>query len=146
MKASTTAPDAHMDPWRAVELVTGHCVLFGFAWRHPKTGGLSWLRSTPLLHLDVLERRAVTQSGRRYALGRQLEAEDIPAEGEEAWVAFQLLLGGDIRAGAVPAIAVDPWEDARWLTAQKMARHLRLPPLPRASGPVTRFLEQYRAA
>lgn len=147
MRASTAEPDAQLNPWCAVDLVSGHRILFGFAWRHPTTGGLSWLRSTPLLRLDSQERRAITQSGRRYALGRQLAAEDIPAEGEEALVAYLLLLGEDARdAGAVPAIAVAPWRDARWLTAQKMARHLRVPPPPRASEPVTRFLEQHRSA
>ena len=147
MRASTGEPDAQLDPWCAVDLVSGHRVLFGFAWRHPTTGGLSWLRSTPILRLDTLERRAVTRSGRRYALDRQLAAEDVPAEGEEAWVAYLLLLGHDARnAGAVPAIAGVPWRDARWLTAQKMARHLRVQPPPRASQPVARFLEQHRAA
>jgi hypothetical protein len=136
-----------MDPWCAIDLVSGHRVLFGFAWRHPSTGGLSWLRSTPLFHLATVKRHAVTQSGRRYALGRQLAAKDMPDEGDEAWVAYQLLFGEDARnASTMPVIAVDPWHDARWLTAQKIARHLRVPPPPRAGEPVARFREQHGVA
>ena len=120
-----TAPDATLDPWCVVPTVTGERLLFGYAVSHPKTGGLSWMCSSPVQQLDETGKRAVTASGRHYALGRPIEPADIVAEGEEAWLAFDLLIGSAARdAAAVPSISTDRRQDGKWLTACKVARHL----------------------
>ena len=95
MIATDATADAYMDPWCVVSVITGERLLFGFAVRHPATGGLSWVRSTPIRHLDEVTGCAITESGRPYALGRRIEPEKVPLEGEEAWLAFDLLIGAD---------------------------------------------------
>jgi hypothetical protein len=141
------ASDARMDPWCIVPLVDGTQVLFGFAMRHPVTGGLGWTRSTPVESLDATAHRASTASGRRYELGRRVEPQDIPSEGEEAWIAFDLLIGLDAADGdSVPPISADPERDGRWVAACKIARHLRLVPPGRAPALVERFLALHATA
>lgn len=136
-----------MDPWCVVPLVCGDRVLFGFATRHPVTGGLGWTRSTAVQELDAIAYRAVTASGRRYELGRRIDPEDIPAEGDEAWMAFDLLIGPDAADGdAVPPISADPTRDARWVAACKMARHLSIGAPGRSPSEVEAFLELHLAA
>lgn len=133
--------DAVLDPWCLVPLQDGEDVLFGYALSHPGTGGLSWLVSTPIRDLNPRRDRAVTASGRRYRLLRRIELEDIPDEGDEAWVAFDLMLGGDVAdIDAVPPISADPPADTRWVAACKMARHLGLAPPQRSPKNVEAFI------
>jgi hypothetical protein len=134
---------ARMDPWCPVPLIGGARVLFGFAVWHPNTGGLSWVCSTPIRKLDAASGQATTASGRRYTLGRQIQPEDVPGEGEEAWIAFDLLIGADAADGdAVPPISADPGRDTRWVTACKVARHLGLGAPRRAPADVDGFLRR----
>jgi hypothetical protein len=133
--------DAVLDPWCAVDLIDGGCVLFGFALRHSGTGGLSWTCSTRVRTMDPARRRAVTASGRRYELRREIELRDIPDAGLEAWLAFELLVGDDAKHGAaVPPVSADPEREARWLAACKIARHLGLPTPGCAPSVVEAFL------
>jgi hypothetical protein len=130
-----------MDPWCAVPLIGGERVLFGFAVWHPNTGGLSWVCSTPIREFDAASSQATTASGRHYMLGRRIQPEDVPDEGEEAWISFDLLIGADAADGdAVPPISADPARDARWITACKVARHLGLTAPSRAPTDVEAFL------
>ena len=136
--------DAHLDPWCAVRLIGGDEILFGFALVHPTTGGLGWLTSTAISSLDRKRRRAVTASGRRYRLGRRIEPEDIPGEGDEAWMAFDLLVNPDAEdTEAVPPISADPPADMRWVAARKMARHLGLAVPGRAPKEVEAFISEH---
>ncbi|SDB75009.1 hypothetical protein [Belnapia rosea] len=138
------APDALMDPWCAVPVVAGGRVLFGFTLQHPILGRLSWARSSPLVTLDMAAGRATTASGRRYQLGRQVEPKDIPSLGDEAWLAFDLLIGLDAEDGdAVPHISADAARDARWLGACKMARHLGLAPPGRTAAETDAFVVRH---
>lgn len=108
--------DAVLDPWCEVPLSAGTSVLFGFALRHPTTSGLGWLASTEIVALNHATSRARTRSGRRYGLGRRIELHDIPAEGEEPWVAYQLLLGQDAPDwDVVPPCVADAAADRNWL-------------------------------
>ncbi len=141
-----TRPEAALDPWCVVRLSCGREILFGFAIRHPVTGGLSWTRSSAIRRLDAARHRAVTASGRRYELGRRIELPDIPEEGEEAWVAFDLLIGSEAADDdAVPPISADPGHDMRWLAACKAARQLGIAAPGRAPRRVTAFLRENRA-
>jgi hypothetical protein len=143
MIAQVVPPDAHMDPWCLVPLATGGEILFGFAVHHPTTRGLSWVRSTPVLALDEATGRATTMSGRRYGLGRRIEPAGISLEGEEAWLAFDLLIGDDAANDvAVPPISTDRKSDVIWLAACKMARHLGIAGPGRAPDAVQAFVVQ----
>jgi hypothetical protein len=127
--------------WCAVLLTGGARVLFGFAAWHPNTGGLNWVCSTPIRELDAELGQATTASGRRYRLGRHIQPEDVPGEGEEAWISFDLLIGADAADGdAVPPISADPWRGTQWVTACKMARHLGLTAPGREPADVETFL------
>lgn len=142
-----STPDACMDPWCLVQLVTGQSVLFGFAVRHPTTGGLSWVRSTVVEEHDAAAGRARTRSGRVYDLGRHLLQEDIPAESLEAWVAYDLLMADDAkRYDAVPPVSADLELDAMWLAARKMAKHLDVSPPNRRPAQVHAFLRRHMDA
>lgn len=140
-----TRPEACLDPWCAVRLSCSQEVLFGFATRHPVTGGLSWTRSSPIRNLDVARSRAVTASGRRYELGRRIELQDVPDQGEEAWLAFDLLIGSEAVDDAVPPISADPERDACWIAACKMARRLGVAAPSRAPSRVAAFLRDHSA-
>jgi hypothetical protein len=133
--------DAHLDPWCAVPLETGETILFGYALHHAETGGLAWLGSSELLHLDAAHGRARTRSGRRYLLGRQFAAIDVGGEGEEARLAFQLLIGFDFEE-LDDLVEVD----RRWLQARKAARHLGIEPPPRTAVATRSFFERHGAA
>ena len=138
--------DAVLDPWCIVPVRDGEDVLFGYALSHPTTGGLSWIVSTPVRELDARRGRAVTASGRRYRLLRRIELEDIPAEGEEPWMAFDLMLrDAAADTDAVPPISADPPADTRWVAACKMARHLGLAPPRRAPREVEMFISRHLA-
>jgi hypothetical protein len=119
--------DAYMDPWCVVPLATGEEVLFGFAVAHSATSGLSWLRSTPIRQLDTRSVFATTWSGRLYELCRRIQPEDIPLEEDEAWIAYDLLIGPDARDNElVSPISADRECDAEWVSAYKMARQPRV--------------------
>ena len=136
-----------MDPWCVVELVAGGSVLFGYAIRHAATGGLSWTCSTPIVELDADGGHARTMSGRRYRLGRRIDIGDIPDEGEEAWLAFAVLIGANAADGdAVPPVSADPAREGMWLAACKMARHLRVAPPGRAPKELDVFIGKYLEA
>jgi hypothetical protein len=53
---------------------------------------------------------ATTASGRRYTLGRRIQPEDVPGEGEEVWISFDLLIHA-ADEDAVPPISADPRRD-----------------------------------
>jgi hypothetical protein len=147
MTLADESPTARMDPWCIVPLWNGTDVLFGYAVRHPTTGGLSWVSSTEIEELDAAAGRARTRSGRLYELGRRIELQDIPEEGEEPWVAFELLLGHDVDdPEAVPPRVADPAADAEWVAACKAARHLAVAPPRRIPKEVTEFLDRHLAA
>jgi hypothetical protein len=133
--------DAHLDPWCAVPLETGETILFGYALHHAETGGLAWLGSSELLHLDAAVGRARTRSGRRYLLGRRFAAIDVGGEGEEARLAFQLLVGVDFEE-LDDLVEVD----RRWLQAKKAARHLAVAPPARTDAATRAFFREHGAA
>ncbi len=144
MSRREPAPDARMDPWCEVALAGGGTVLFGYVAVHPWTGGLAWTRSSSVLSLDAATGRAATLSGRRYALGRRIEATAVQREGLEAWVAYDLMVApGAEDADAVPPVGADPLRDAMWLTACKISRHLEVPMPGRAHGKVNAFLTEH---
>jgi hypothetical protein len=66
-------------PGLVVVDVDGELSLFGFAARHPGTGGLSWMPSTEIVELDESAGRARTSSGRVCALG--VTQEELDEEG-----------------------------------------------------------------
>jgi hypothetical protein len=133
--------DAHLDPWCLVPLETGESILFGYARHHAKTGGLAWLSSSEVLDLQEVPGRAVTRSGRRYLLGRQFEAIDVGAEGEEARLAFELLIGREYEdLDALVEV------DRRWLMAKKAARHLGIEPPVRTDSATRGFFDRHAAA
>ena len=133
--------DAHLDPWCLVLLETGESILFGYALRHAKTGGLAWLSSSEVLDLQEASGRGVTRSGRRYLLGRQFKAIDVGAEGEEARLAFELLVGREYED--LDALAE---VDRRWLMAMKAARHLGIEPPARTDSATRTFFDRQAVA
>ena len=136
MGAADDGPAASgLDPWLPLEL-GGEEVLFGYAERHPATGGLSWVRSSPVAELDEEAGRARTASGRVYALGRRVALEDLDEEGSTA---LRLLAAESL--GAEPLPGDD--DDARWVSARKWARHLGVEAPPRDRAAVGRFLRRH---
>ncbi len=133
--------DAHLDPWCEVPIETGGSILFGFALHHESTGGLAWLSSSELLELDAAAARARTFSGRRYLLGRRFDPLDVGGEGEEARLAFQLLIGVDYE-DQDELVEVD----RRWLMAMKAARHLQVAPPLRTDSATRSFFKTYGEA
>jgi hypothetical protein len=132
------APDARLDPWCLVPLPGRAEYLFGFAAYHSGTGGLSWMRSSPLELLDQARGRAITESGRLYELGRRTEPTEL--RDPEGKAAFRLLTGtsGDCREEA-PLLSA-------WLTACKIARWIAAQPPPCCSVEVERFITKHRQA
>ncbi len=127
---------AGLDPWLPLEL-GGEEVLFGYAGRHPATGGLSWVRSSPVVELDEEAGRARTAGGRVYALGRRVDVEDLDGE---ARAALRLLAAEFLGAEPLPGDA----QDARWVSARKWARHLGVAAPPRGDrAAVERFLRRH---
>ncbi|MBL6080755.1 hypothetical protein JMJ56_22320 [Belnapia sp. T18] len=138
---------AEMDPWCTVPLQSGTEVLFGYASVHPGTGGLSWMSSSEIMELDIPIGRARTRSGRIYKLGRQFALENLYYEGEEAVIAFELLLGDDVIDQANTATQVlDRLADSHWVAACKVARHIGIEPPKRILHDVDSFLSQHREA
>ncbi len=126
---------AGLDPWLVLEL-GGAEVLFGYAERHPATGGLSWVRNSPVVELDEAAGRARTASGRVYALGRRTAIEELD---EEARTALRLLAAESLGAEPLPGDA----DEARWVSARKWARHLGAAAPPRDRAAVARFLRRH---
>jgi hypothetical protein len=89
-------PEASLDPWCIARLKSGERILFGFAIRHPRTMGLSWVKSTPVRSLDDVKGHAVTESDRLDGLGRRFDVNNIRDEGVEAWVAYGTLFSTDV--------------------------------------------------
>ena len=131
---------ACLDPWCLVPTVDGETLLFGFAIRHPDTGGLGWLLSTEVLELEADHGRAVTRSGRRYTLGRRFDPVDVGAEGEEPRLAFDLLA-----ANAFESMESLREVDRDWLMACKAARHLAVDKPVRSQVGVAKFIADYKA-
>jgi hypothetical protein len=105
----------------------GSACLFGFADKHARTGGLSWTLSTPIQeHVGAYAR---TLSGRIYHLGDQITEAKLTEEGK---IALRLLTDHS------PYPEME--DDVRWISAQKMARHLNLLPPPRVVSLVNTFL------
>lgn len=139
--------DARLDPWCLVPLEGDIEVLFGYGIRHPVLVGLSWMTTSPVVELDAKAGRALTKSGRSYELGRQVLLADVPREGEEAWVALDLMLGSSLDdREAVPPRVADLEGDRNWLAACKAARHLGLPTPGRTPWEVEEFLGLHLAA
>jgi hypothetical protein len=118
--------DASMDPWCLIRLAGGD-VLLGYAARHPATGGLSWVRSTPVVEINELARWARTESGRRYRLGRGIALAELPRVSDEGWIAYLLLVA---RAEGMLADSDGSFFEtaASWLAACKAARWLKVHP------------------
>ncbi len=133
--------DAALDPWCLVLTTDGTTFLFGFSTRHPRTGGLGWLISTEALELDVEHGLAITRSGRRYSLGRRFEAVDVGGEGEEARLAFELLVGSSFEEEDVLKEV-----DRHWLMACKAARHLAVARPMRTQTGVSHFFKTHSEA
>jgi hypothetical protein len=148
MSDSSDPPgDARLDPWCLVPLEGNIEVLFGYGIRHPVLLGLSWMTTSLVVELDAEAGRALTKSGRRYELGRQVLLADIPREGEEAWVALDLLLGSTLDdREAIPARTADLDGDRDWLAACKAARHLGLSAPGRTPWEVEEFLGKHLTA
>ena len=77
----------------------------------------------------------------RYQLGRRFHALDVGGEGEEARLAFQLLI----------ELEFEVWDesvevDRRWLTSLKAARHLAVIPPVRTDAATGAFCDQHTAA
>jgi hypothetical protein len=145
MMAQSRGAAARMDPWCMVRLDPQTRILFGYAAYHPRTLGLSWMHSTPVRHYSESGRIAYTESGRVYSLGRRFLPQELPAEGIEAQLAYELLIG---RAAEEPVLAVEvnPMIDGLWLTACKMARHLKMSLPERVPDQIIEFLNRNGAA
>ncbi len=141
---SVEMPTAHLERWCIVPLEDGDEILFGYAAEHPVTGGLSWVRSTPIVHLDEAARSARTRSGRLYRLGVRFDVRLIPVQGREAWVAYEALIGSSAPTdGVLRRTIKNPEAEIRWLTAQKIARHLGVIPCGTEATEVEAFLTRY---
>ncbi len=133
---------AVMDPWTAVPLQGGSHVLFGYAELHPATGGMSWVRSSAIVELHRGPGTAMTESGGHYSLGRRFRPGNVAAEGEEAWLAFLMLVGRSYTGHtSVPGTRET---DARWIAACKMARHLGVVAPARHPASVGPFMVRHR--
>ena len=128
-----------LDPWCLVQTRTGKIILFGFALRHPTTGGLGWLLSTEVLRFDKACAQATLRSGRGYSLGRQFDAVDVGGRGEEPRLVFELLMGDQFEGS-------DKLRDLdrSWLAACKAARHLGIDKSSRTRAAVEEFLNSTR--
>lgn len=140
MSLAEKIPGATLDPWLLIEMPDGDRLLFGYAERHPLTGGLSWLRSSPVVELDEAAGRARTASGRIYVLGRRTSVDRL--ESEEGRAALLLLV---LKPEGL--LASDPLEDdatGAWLIARKWGRHLGIDAPPREKPEAVRcFLDKY---
>jgi hypothetical protein len=131
-------PTAWMDRWTVLDC-GGQLALFGFAPELRRRSGLSWVRSAPLVRLDLRLGRAMTEDGIVYGLGRRFRLEDLTDE--EGWAALRLVTERRFGGSAVPR---DDLAAAKWLASQAMARWLDVAPPPRNDqGLVERFLDAY---
>lgn len=147
MSIAASVPTICMDPWCLVLLTTGEEILFGYANRHPLTGGLSWMCSSPVDEFDCVGGRVRTRSGRIYSLGRRIYQSDIPSEGKEAYLAYELLLGDEVKGeNALPRPDSDRGMARMWVITCKMARHLGLPPPDLVPAEISEFLVRHRRA
>ena len=138
MDLAEVGPTAWMDRWTVLDL-GDQLALFGFAPGLRRRSGLSWVRSAPLVQLDLRLGRAMTEDGAVYGLGRRFRLEDLTDE--EGWAALQLLMERRFGGRAVPR---DDLAAAKWLASQAMARWLDVAPPPRNDhGLVERFLDAY---
>lgn len=118
---SSADATAHLDPWMAFCQRPGDdrspcsLFLFGYALRHHRLLGLSWVRTSPVLALRPETGRALTASGSLYVLGRPVASpDDLDQEGRAAWDALVREVGGRL--------------ERRWLGACKAARWLGMDP------------------
>jgi hypothetical protein len=132
----------HIDPWCPVPALGGSCILFGFARRHPVTHGLSWMASKAVARLDSSAGLCRTASGRVYLLGREFAPFQVAHEGEEAAVAFAVLVGNGLLPGTDTAAAK---LDRLWLASCKAARHLGMAPPARDRREVIDFMNRFLA-
>ena len=116
-------------------------MLFGYAALHPGTGGMSWSRSSEIVGLDRAGGSARTESGRSYRLGRRFRPGNVADEGEEAWLAFLMLVGRAYADHVTIPGARDT--DARWLAACKMSRHLGIDAPSRHPASVGTFMGRH---
>ncbi len=119
---SAREPDAVLDPWCLVP-ADDETSLYGFAITHPATGGLSWLLSTSVLVIDEALGRALTRSGRLYALRQRITVATLPTE--EARIAYALIAGPYL--GIEPAVLIGELDESvarQWVIACKISRHL----------------------
>lgn len=126
---------AKIDPWTILPDDEGHR-LFGYLLSHPTLGGKSWAISTPIVRRTA--RRAVTESGRHYALGRHILLSQLPTD--EAHIALRCL------RDRLLGLASDAASE-QFLSVCKMARWLGLP-IPDRHDPaaVTQFMATQTAA
>jgi hypothetical protein len=144
MTVPTSNRAARLDPWCLVPVISGEQILFGFATEHPGTGGLAWTRSSAANHLISRIGLAWTESGRVYTLGRRFEVAGLQQEGDEAVVAYALLIG-QRDAGGTHIYEGDPTVDAAWLKACKATRHLGIATPGRKPEAVAAFLSIHGA-
>lgn len=129
-----------------VALRDGTQVLFGFALEHPSTGGLAWTSSSPILELDHEGLQAVTVSGRHYRLGQITSALELPDE--EARIAYALLVGDDLplTSQELVTLRVPASLAVSWVTAMKIARHLKVEGPSFTQSSIQQFLQMYAQA
>ncbi|MCB4825603.1 hypothetical protein [Roseicella aerolata] len=138
MDLAEVRPTAWMDRWTVLDLGDG-LALFGFAPELRRRSGLSWMRSAPLVRLDLRLSLAMTEGGIVYGLGRRFRLEDLTDE--EGWAALQLLAERWFGGRVVPR---DDLAAAKWLASQAMVRWLDVAPPPmKDHGLVERFLDAY---
>jgi hypothetical protein len=139
MDLAEVRPTAWMDRWTMLDFCD-QLVLFGFAPELRRRSGLCWVRSAPLVRVDLRLGRALTEDGLVYGLGRRFRLDDLTDE--EGWAALQLLVERSFGGRAVPR---DNLAAAKWLASQVMARWLDVTPPPiNDHGLVERFLDPYR--
>jgi hypothetical protein len=138
MDLAEVRPTAWMDRWTVLDFCD-QLALFGFAPELRRRSGLSWVRSAPLVRLDLRFGRAITEDGVVYGLGRRFRLDDLTDE--EGWAALQLQLERRFGGRAVPP---DDLAAAKWLATRAMARWLDVvPPSRNDHSLVERFLDAY---
>ena len=131
--------DAVLNPWCLVQTGRVEYSLFGYVVHHSGTGGLAWLRSTPVQVLDEDMGRARTRSGRRYELGRRFEPEDVAREGDEAAIVFRAFVSGTIERVTMMANPLD----YVWVSCCKVARHVGAEPPANDEADIQSFVQAH---
>ncbi len=138
MELVDVRPTAWMDRWTVLDFCD-QLALFGFVPELRRRSGLSWVRSAPLIQLDLRLGRAVTEDHVVYGLGHRFRLDDLTDE--EGWAALRLLVERRVGGRAVPR---DDLAAAKWLASQAMARWLDVAaPPPKDNGLLERFLDAY---